>query len=79
MIFFKKYKIVPLVIQRTEKNYKTTECSICFDEFKDKNIFKLPCGHTYHYNCIMDWFDKEMTCPLCRTKFKYIKINRNLT
>ena len=51
-----------------------TLCHIC-KEKHDKNSCKLPCGHSYHYNCIREsqknCFDKsnKNTCPLCNTPF----------
>lgn len=26
----------------------------------------LSCKHIYHHKCILEWFQKEITCPLCR-------------
>lgn len=46
----------------------TTQCSICFDEFKlaEIDIRKLPCTHLYHEKCIFPWLRTSGTCPVCR-------------
>jgi len=53
--------------------YSTEECAICLNPFIDNNLLTIPCGHTYHTECILEWFDKKMTCPMCRKKFKWKK------
>lgn len=45
-----------------------TSCSICLDEFHDKDLVrKLPCNvnHVFHSKCILDWFVSHHRCPLC--------------
>ncbi|CAK4081605.1 unnamed protein product [Aphanomyces euteiches] len=43
-------------------------CSICLDDFDcEHNVVELPCGHTFHKNCVGDWLKDHCTCPLCRT------------
>lgn len=42
-------------------------CSICFDRFAKGDILgELPCGHTFHRDCICPWLNTKSTCPLCR-------------
>jgi len=53
-------------------------CSICQEEFKegDKKIIVKPCNHEFHYDkdkclgdaSILDWFNCNNYCPLCKTK-----------
>jgi hypothetical protein len=46
---------------------KTVTCSICLEEFNsEKDISFLDCEHIYHTDCIIEWINKEPTCPLCR-------------
>lgn len=45
---------------------ESEECSICKDSFK--NPISLPCDHIFCDECISEWFEKENTCPLCRSK-----------
>ena len=43
-------------------------CAICLGDETDDGIIKtLLCNHTYHQECIEEWFEKEQSCPLCRT------------
>ena len=46
---------------------KADSCSICMESFKAKELVAiLSCTHLYHSWCINDWFQKKITCPLCR-------------
>ena len=60
------------------------KCEICY-EIKNINIidvnnplkiYYLPCGHTFHNNCITSWYNRESTngarheCPFCREVYK---------
>jgi hypothetical protein len=60
----------PFVMKHTE------DCSICMDNDEEKVWVKTPCGHVFHRNCIekVECADcskcDNITCPLCRTKFK---------
>ncbi|XP_031447390.1 E3 ubiquitin-protein ligase RNFT1 [Phasianus colchicus] len=40
-------------------------CSICHTEFQKPIL--LICQHTFCEECISLWFNREKTCPLCRT------------
>ncbi len=44
-------------------------CSICQTDYcpGDQEIL-LPCGHTFHPDCIKPWFASHDTCPTCRTQ-----------
>lgn len=45
----------------------STECVICADSFScSHRIYKLPCRHTYHENCLKSWVEIKNTCPMCR-------------
>eukprot|EP01103_Thecamoeba_quadrilineata_P016089 TRINITY_DN5289_c0_g1_i2.p1 TRINITY_DN5289_c0_g1~~TRINITY_DN5289_c0_g1_i2.p1 ORF type:complete len:286 (-),score=25.08 TRINITY_DN5289_c0_g1_i2:225-1082(-) len=50
------------------------QCSICQE--KMTSPVKLACGHIFCESCISEWFEREKTCPLCRT---IIKCAGNLT
>nr|XP_022919831.1 RING finger and transmembrane domain-containing protein 2 isoform X2 [Onthophagus taurus] len=41
-------------------------CPICHDEY-DSPIL-LHCRHIFCESCVLTWFDREQTCPLCRAK-----------
>ena len=59
-IFRKKTKIVPIVLIKGSAVY-TYDCSICLKSFNNNN-YEMPCGHNFHQECILIWFDKKMSC-----------------
>jgi hypothetical protein len=45
------------------------ECSVCISSMTPKDTQTLPCGHSFHPNCMSTWKTKNngrLTCPLCR-------------
>ena len=41
-------------------------CSICLCEYEEGDqLFKLPCQHLYHQECIDSWTEHHTKCPLC--------------
>ena len=42
-----------------------TECSICLHP-QEASSRAMPCGHTYHDNCLVPWLKQQRTCPQCR-------------
>lgn len=39
-------------------------CSICFDV---SPTYSLSCGHVFHKECVLSWFQQSRTeCPMCR-------------
>lgn len=40
-------------------------CAICQAEFREPLI--LMCQHVFCEECLCLWFDREKTCPLCRS------------
>jgi hypothetical protein len=63
----KKNKIVPIVFNKQDNDYNNNCCSICINKINNKPSY-LPCGHSFHSNCILNWLDYKMNCPVCRTK-----------
>lgn len=42
-------------------------CSVCFEGFKaEEAIVSLACLHSFHRRCILKWFERAATCPICR-------------
>mmetsp|Transcript_30903 Transcript_30903/g.43069 ORF Transcript_30903/g.43069 Transcript_30903/m.43069 type:complete len:278 (-) Transcript_30903:413-1246(-) len=44
-------------------------CTVCQENYQigDK-ITHLPCGHTFHRECVIQWLKQKNSCPLCRAK-----------
>jgi hypothetical protein len=63
------------IIEKVKKNIvsleeidKSSICSICLEDFNsEKDISILDCKHIYHMDCIIEWINKDPSCPLCRT------------
>jgi hypothetical protein len=44
-----------------------SECSVCLIVYPDpKEVVRLGCGHTFDELCILEWFKRKHTCPMCR-------------
>lgn len=42
------------------------QCLICLESLNSNKTETFPCNHTFHRNCLEEWFKTERTCPLCR-------------
>lgn len=63
-------KIISEIKKNTVKleNIKEPTCSICLEDFDSgKEIICLDCKHIYHTECIIQWINKDASCPLCRS------------
>ena len=62
---------------KTEGERDDKECSICLEDFKNKKIILL-CSHVYCAPCLMllvkSKHYRQIECPLCKKKAKYLKI-----
>ena len=55
------------------------QCSICTELFDNSSdITALPCGHTFHDDCVGRWLRQSMTCPQCRIRCQHNKIIKRL-
>jgi hypothetical protein len=49
----------------------TLDCSICYDAIdvrKRHDYMLAPCNHLFHRECLVQWMDVKMECPICRTE-----------
>ena len=49
-----------LEIQEILNSY--TNCTICLSM---NNDCMTKCGHSFHANCLDEWFQKKRSCPNC--------------
>ena len=59
-------------------------CIVCFyslfyntvNENKIGDYVLLPCGHSFHLNCLKKWFKYKKECPRCKESItQYINEN----
>jgi E3 ubiquitin-protein ligase synoviolin len=82
----------PDVTPEQLRNYSDTICIICREEMtneptvpgaarnttdSNQQIKKLPCDHIFHKSCLRSWFQRQQTCPTCRTSI--LRLNQNHT
>jgi len=62
--------------------YNSGSCIICLEDFEEtRTNHSLPCGHTFHVDCIIKCFRKTNECPYCRDTDGNPKLicNNNIT
>ncbi|KAH7730764.1 HRD-1 protein [Aphelenchoides avenae] len=59
--------LFPLATEQELRDGDNT-CIICREEMTvESGAKKLPCNHIFHPNCLRSWFQRQQTCPTCRT------------
>lgn len=52
-------------------------CGICGDAMSQKYVYKLPCNHEFHYECILKTLKTNKStcnkCPYCRGSFEILE------
>ena len=50
------------------------KCAICLNDIKmSEKRGALPCCHTFHIDCILQWSKVDNSCPLCKKRFGHIE------
>lgn len=64
----KRFKMNEIYCKKNEKGeLEQPICSVCqFDVKMEQETILVPCGHMYHSQCILAWFEQNNTCPVCR-------------
>jgi Ring finger domain len=53
----------------------TIDCVICYnsiDVHNRRGYMLAPCDHIFHKDCLMEWMNVKMECPVCRTELPSI-------
>lgn len=54
-------------MKRSNENEKVT-CAVCLERIEEKQeIFRLPCQHLFHEECLKPWMERYGSCPSCRS------------
>lgn len=49
-----------------ERDFTNNLCLICLEEMiKGNDIIMIDCGHKYHKDCLLIWFERKKLCPEC--------------
>ena len=64
------WSITPGVNENRESKLKPLDrmlCSICVTDIEEnQGRYTTRCGHSYHLECILPWFARKTSCPICR-------------
>ena len=53
---------------KDKSNKKICNCAICLEEIKkNTKVYKLKCKHKFHKQCLKDWLNQKLECPMCRS------------
>ncbi|CAK56790.1 unnamed protein product (macronuclear) [Paramecium tetraurelia] len=52
---------------------KDQVCVICLDPLDDRLCRQTPCKHIMHDNCLKQWIQKQLSCPMCRETFNDVE------
>ncbi|XP_019702780.1 E3 ubiquitin-protein ligase SGR9, amyloplastic [Elaeis guineensis] len=56
-----------VALPSVECSSRGRECVICKEEMEvGRDVCELPCGHWFHWGCVLGWLRKRNTCPCCR-------------
>jgi hypothetical protein len=49
-----------------ERDFTNNLCLICLDTMNTgDDIILIDCGHKYHKDCLLIWFERKKICPEC--------------
>lgn len=75
-IWLKQEQIDAIPIKKVSECENLAEdprCSSCLDSFEpNDDVMCLPCDpkHIFHPDCIVPWFKRKTTCPLCKSDMR---------
>lgn len=58
------------MVGKANEKEATEDCCLCLCAFEQSsdNVMELDCGHVYHATCIAQWFRRQPSCTLCRSR-----------
>ena len=61
-------KRIPIVRVAADDLTKDNECcTICLEDHVPGELAaRLPCGHLFHKDCVVEWLRRHCVCPVCR-------------
>jgi len=59
-----------------QKTIDHETCSVCLE--KRCNTMLLPCSHQFHAECIIQWTERQFSCPMCRSEISHFVPLRNM-
>ncbi|MCL7044114.1 hypothetical protein MKW94_030640 [Papaver nudicaule] len=68
-----------IVYSNTSTFYHRQTCAVCLDEILagTHDVIIVRCDHAFHSKCLLPWFNKVGTCPVCRRSMR-VYITRKL-
>ena len=65
--------------EKSSKSYGQDICSICLEDMKkDEDLYRAPCRHKFHRECLDSWLAKNNRCPMCNDKVRATPVNEPL-
>ena len=47
-----------------------SDCTICLEQIEVNQLeCSLPCAHSFHPECISEWWQRDTSCPNCRAAY----------
>jgi len=71
----KKKKFKCQLFSYSKEAFGEIQCVICLDDMKERNeVLLLSChqNHIFHENCIMEWMNKSLLCPICKRDLEFV-------
>ncbi|CAD8172433.1 unnamed protein product [Paramecium octaurelia] len=64
---------IPIQLMPIVNPVKDQDCVICLDPLDDRLCRQTPCKHIMHDNCLKQWIQKQLSCPMCRETFNDVE------
>jgi len=77
--FMEHFENINTLIYHKYISLNNNSCPICLWDYQEDEALKiLPgCYHTFHQECIQNWFKNQLKCPFCRIAITKEQINKD--